>query len=592
MKMPKPIFHVRTFGSRLLLIPLTILTLLTSSGTQCRAATRTWDGSSANNNWSLGSNWVEGTPPSNGDDLVFGQAGAVNKLSDNDLLTFVARSITFTDSGYTLIGNGITLSGTNGINVTVASGSNAITSPLFAGTNTTFNVANSGARLGLSGTLSLPGFDLTTAGNGFLNLAGLVSGSGGIIKIGTGTNRLSGASANTFTGGFSISSGTLELAKSGNVNSIPTELTIGAGATVRHLSPHGIADSATVTINGSSSMSGTLNLNGFNDTIGPLTLAGGEVFTGTGTMTLAGDITASAVGAFPANPSQISGNLSLGNALRTINVANNIVANPDFTIQAQISSGTNGGFVKIGIGQMRLSSANTYQGQTIISNGLVYASAATCLGGSEIGTILAGGTLMLDGVTIASEPLTNNSPNSDLQMLEADTAGWSGAIVLNADLNLFVQTNGTMTLSGIISGSGGMVKGQPGITVLSGAAGNTFSGALNVVDGQVHLNKSSGTAVQTTLILGDGTGADRSAEARLLANSQIADAASVSILSDGFLNVSTFADVIGPITMNQGHIQTVTNGLLTLNGDLTTLAAPGRILHQWPFVFGQCEPHV
>ena len=63
-------------------------------------------------------------------------------------------------------------------------------------------------------------------------------------------------------------------------------------------------DSASVTVNAFS----TLNLNGNSDKIGALTLAGGTVFTGAGTLTLGGNITSN-VGACPAS---IRGNLDLG----------------------------------------------------------------------------------------------------------------------------------------------------------------------------------------------------------------------------------------------------------------------------------------
>ncbi len=67
---------------------------------------------------------------------------------------------------------------------------------------------------------------------------------------------------------------------------------------------------------------GTLDLNGFSDTIGALTVnsgtTGGTVTTGAGTLTLGGDI-ASTGGASNA---LIAGNLGLGTTTRTITTTN------------------------------------------------------------------------------------------------------------------------------------------------------------------------------------------------------------------------------------------------------------------------------
>src|SRR4029079_3340219 len=115
-------------------------------------------------------------------------------------------------------------------------------------------------------------------------------------------------------------------------------LQIDGGGILREFGDNQIADTATVTV----SAGGTFDLFGHNDSIGPLTLAGGSVSTGAGTLVLQGDVTTNAATA----PATISGNLDLGGTTRAFTVANG-TADPDLEISAVMS---NGGLFKFGNG--------------------------------------------------------------------------------------------------------------------------------------------------------------------------------------------------------------------------------------------------
>jgi len=86
-----------------------------------------------------------------------------------------------------------------------------------------------------------------------------------------------------------------------------------------------------------------------------------------------------------------------------------------------------------------------------------------------------------------------------------------------------VVTNTTLSLGGMLSGSGGTVsKAGAGTLTFAGAGANTYSGAIDVIDGTLALNKSAGNAIAGSLFIGDGLGTDR---VLLLSSNQISDSA-------------------------------------------------------------------
>ena len=102
-----------------------------------------------------------------------------------------------------------------------------------------------------SGNLDLGSNAITIGGNGAsTTYSGVISGTGSVTKTGTGTLRLTGT--NAYTGGTTIVAGTLAL---GANNVLP--------------------DTGTVTVSG-----GTLDLAGYADSVGAVTLAGGTILGG------------------------------------------------------------------------------------------------------------------------------------------------------------------------------------------------------------------------------------------------------------------------------------------------------------------------
>src|SRR5262249_17655444 len=198
-------------------------------------------------------------------------------------------------------------------------------------------------------------------------ISGQISGAGGLVKRDTGTLRLSGTAANTYAGATNVTAGTLELNKSIGVNAVPGTLIVGQASggltsdVVRSLNTGQIPNNAAVAVN----LSGRLDLNDENETIGALTMNGGNVTTGTGRLFLNANVTATSDA--NGNPARMSGIVSLNGATRTFTV-NDGVGAPEMIIDADIIGDVNG-LTKAGTGSLVRNNgtgANHYTGTTTV----------------------------------------------------------------------------------------------------------------------------------------------------------------------------------------------------------------------------------
>ncbi len=139
---------------------------------------------------------------------------------------------------------------------------------------------------------------------------------------------------------------------------------------------------------------------------------------------------------------------------------------------------------------------------------------------------------------------------------------------------LTVQATGDVILSGVISGTGGIVKTNVGMLSMMGGNSNTYTGSTMVNQGTVELSKT-GTAVIGPLIVGDGIGSPNADVVRFTRNSQLASSTAVTINSSGLLDLDSFTGVVGSLTMTGGNAATGT-GSLGLNGNLAVNAASAQ----------------
>ena len=245
------------------------------------------------------------------------------------------------------------------------------------------------------------------------------------------------------------------------------------------------------------------------------------------------------------------GNINLGTGTLTVGAGN---TNTTYSGVFSSASGTPaGGLIKTGTGTLTLSGSNTYNNTTTINGGTLTATAGLALGAlynttpslSAI-TVNSGGTLNLQIAMATVKPITLNG--GTLQNGGASAVTHTGAISLTADS--FINTISNLTLSGIISNSGGtygLSKSGNGTLTLSG--NNTFGGNFNI------FNINAGTVVMSSAAaFGDTTN-------------------TVTVNAGTFLDVQTTTSNAYPTVMNGGSIgnssavASVYSGALTLQAD-------------------------
>ncbi|MCL9057116.1 autotransporter outer membrane beta-barrel domain-containing protein [Salmonella enterica subsp. enterica serovar Enteritidis] len=365
-----------------------------------------------------------------------------------------------------------------------------------------------------------------------------ISGSGQVVKSGDETLTLSGA--NSYTGGTTISGGTLvatnvEALGSGDVtDNAVLELNTGGDFT------NAISGSGQVVKSGDK----TLTLSGANSYTGGTTISGGTLVAsnvealGTGDITDNATLELNAGGDFANNIGGTGSVVKSGDETLTLSgansytggttisggtlVASNVEAlgTGDVTDNATLELNTGGTFdnaisgsgqvVKSGDETLTLSGTNTYSGGTLISGGTLVASNVEALGTGDVTNdavleLNTGGTFdnAISGsgqvVKSGDKMLTLSGANSysggtlisDGTLVASNVEALGSGDVTN-DAVLELNTGGTF--DNVISGSGKVEKSGDDALTLSGS--NTYTGGTLI---------SSGTLVATSVdALGTG----------------------------------------------------------------------------------------
>ena len=173
-----------------------------------------------------------------------------------------------------------------------------------------------------------------------------------------------------------------------------------------------------------------------------------------------------------------------------------------------IVSGT-GLLSKIDRGTLGLMASNTYSGKTSVTGGGTLAVRADS-GLGAVPSSFQSDNLTLDGGTLTNVQLTPNGTGFNFTSFDV-TLGANRGVTLGAAAGIFRTGTKTVTVNGVISGSGNLRKAEGSITngILLLTAANTFTGSTDWVTGTgsgvirlAHL-----LALQySTVVMDNGTG--------------------------------------------------------------------------------------
>ncbi|MBE7495391.1 MAG: autotransporter-associated beta strand repeat-containing protein [Verrucomicrobiaceae bacterium] len=318
----------------------------------------------------------------------------------------------------------------------------------------------------ISSSINLGSHTLTVGGNAPSNapFAGVISGSGGIVKDGSNGWTLTGTN-NTYSGSTTLAGGTLGIYGDGSLGLAPptpeTTLFFTGNATLQDASNHVFLD-PNRGISIASGVTATFDANGNTFTVGGAISGSGHLSTQgnvtlTGTNSYIGD-TGILTGVLSVGDGGSAGTLGSGDVLIEAGAELRINRDNAITVINDISGA--GGVRQAGSGTTTLGGLNTYAGGTVVSAGVLRVQSDNALGSTLGGTTVDGtAALLLDNVTYsAAEALQLSGTLSN-----SGTSSFAGAITNN--LGLISAGGGSLTLSGGIDLAGSQLQFHGGGTV-------------------------------------------------------------------------------------------------------------------------------
>ena len=350
-----------------------------------------------------------------------------------------------------------------------------------------------------AGTLALGAATLSTGVGGSTLFDGVVTGTGALVKQGTGRFTLAGS--NTYTGDTVVESGTLALAAAGRLSDATAvnvatgaTLSLAAADTVASLQLAGTLDGAgtlTATTYGLSSATVNANLgHGALVSSGTSTLSGRAaldsvtVNAGSFSLASAGRMTATPAVAVDAGATlALGGNETFGTlsgsgtvALGAATLGTGVTGSSTF---GGVLSGS-GGLDKQGDSVFTLSGGNTFTGATLVSAGNLVLSGAERLANTSAVTVAGPATLTVNASEIVAS-LALRGTLAGTGTLTAATYALAGGTA-NANLGTgTLSSSGSSTMAG--SSNAGTVAVDGGQLTLASANRLADGSALTVAAG-------------------------------------------------------------------------------------------------------------
>ena len=521
-------------NSRFPTLATTAFILALALAPNANAANIVWTGNTSTA-WAIGSNWTGDLVP-----------------TSTDIAVFNGSTIQPTAAANTFIG-GLLFDSSNTGAITITTGTG----------NSRLNVGSSGIQM--------------NSGTGQVNLGAVATGSQGVSITANqnwkndsasslSVNRVSvddasAAGTYTLTINGSGSGGTTFLSPVGDVNSAidPTRFlalvinTTGGNTTLT---------SANTFSGGVTLTQGRLVLNDNGAAGNGILALNGGILATTGTrtyanaVTIGGDVTFGDV--TPNNGKQtFSGTVNLGEGTRTL------AAVTETTFNGIVS---NGSITKVGSGAMILSgtAANTYTGLTTVSAGglTLNKTAVDAIAGNVLvngtGTLTLGAANQINNasdVEIAAGTFALGAFSDTVNNLKLTGGAITGSGTLTSTTAFDFQSSGN--IAAVLAGAAGANKTTAGTVTFTGGNANTYTGLTTVSAGSLVLNRDNNIDSLAGDVLVNGTGT-------LAINKidQIKNTANVEVATGGTLAISGNAETVNGVKLTGGTI-TGTTGVLT-----------------------------
>ena len=428
-------------------------------------------------------------------------------------------------------------------------------------------------QIGNGGTTGSIVGNVVTTGDGVLafnrsnavTFGGIVSGTGGVSQVGTGTTTLTGV--NIYSGGTTINGGVLQVSSDANLGDAAGGITFNGGtlrATADLTSNRDIvlagagtittAAGADWTLAGDTTGAGTLTVatnNSFVTLTGNATHTGGTIVTGTGWLRIGDNTTTGS----------ISGDITNNGTVR-FSRSDTYDYNGTITGSGQVQ--------QIATGVLNLTGNSSYSGSTLIQSGELRIASGNTISSANQTTVSRGGTLTVSG---AGSALLTGTVN--LQ-------GSNGTTSINVENGGAITTTGSMVIQAgggtpasanlNISGAASLVDLGGSLSIASSnaqAIGNVFlsaGGALRSTGGNL-IGAATGNMTEPGVII-TGAGSNWTSTGTLAMGN-----GNFSLLAGG---AASFASAtIG--SADEGASLTVSgaNSIFATTGDLVLGAAPG-----------------